>query len=150
MSVVVWDGNQLAADKRCNSEGVGFVTSKAFGFGGYLAAYVGDSAFGEQILAWFRDGHDPDAFPESQRSKDDWAELLIVWPSGEMWSYEKTPYPIKFPPQKYAMGSGRDFALAAMHLGKTAQEAVEVACIFDSGCGNGVDVFTHQQATEVV
>ena len=33
----------------------------------------------------------------------------------------------------------RDFALAAMHLGKSAREAVEVACALDVFCGNGID-----------
>ena len=41
-----------------------------------------------------------------------------------------------------AWGSGRDFALTAMHLGKSAREAVEIACLFENGCGNGVDVLT--------
>lgn len=38
------------------------------------------------------------------------------------------------------MGSGRDFAIAAMHCGKTAREAVEIASLYENGCGNGVDV----------
>jgi len=39
-----------------------------------------------------------------------------------------------------AMGGGRDYALAAMFLGKSALEAVQVACALDITCGKGIDV----------
>lgn len=40
----------------------------------------------------------------------------------------------------HALGSGRDYALAAMHLGKSADEAVEVASAFDNNTNNIVTV----------
>lgn len=40
-----------------------------------------------------------------------------------------------------ADGSGRDFALSAMHLGKSAREAVAFAARFDVYTGGGVDAF---------
>ncbi len=40
----------------------------------------------------------------------------------------------------HALGSGRDFALAAMYLGKSALEAVEVACEFDGYSGGEIVV----------
>jgi ATP-dependent protease HslVU (ClpYQ) peptidase subunit len=46
---------------------------------------------------------------------------------------------VHYEDKKTATGSGRDYALAAMHCGKTAREAVEIACLFETGCGNGVD-----------
>lgn len=143
MSVIAWDGERLAADKRACIGSLVRTTTKAFHVGDALAAYAGDADAGEEVLAWFREGRDPAKFPASQRDKDSWAGLLVVWEDGSLWKYERTPYPVKYPPQQFAIGSGRDFALAAMHLGKTAAEAVEVACVFDSGCGNGVDVLTH-------
>lgn len=38
----------------------------------------------------------------------------------------------------HAVGSGRDYALAAMHLGKTAAEAVAIAMEFDNGTGGDI------------
>jgi hypothetical protein len=38
----------------------------------------------------------------------------------------------------HAVGSGRDYALAAMHLGKSAEEAVRIAMEFDHGTGGDV------------
>ncbi len=142
MSVIAWDGKRLAADKRCTLGTLIRTTSKLFHLGDALVAYAGDTDAGEEVLAWFKNGHDPAKFPDSQRNADRFAELLIVWADGTIWKYQRTPYPLKFPPQQFAIGSGRDFALAAMHCGKTAPEAVEVACVFDSGCGNGTDVLT--------
>lgn len=43
--------------------------------------------------------------------------------------------------EKHAIGSGRDFALAAMHCGKSALEAVEVARHFDTGTGGAVHAY---------
>ncbi len=143
MSVIAWDGERLAADKRSTLGTLIRTTTKIFDLDYVLAAYAGDADTGEELLAWFTDGRDPAKFPTSQRDKDVWASLLIVWGDGKLWKYERTPHPLKFPPQQFAIGSGRDFALAAMHCGKTAPEAVEVACFFDSGCGNGIDVLTH-------
>lgn len=38
----------------------------------------------------------------------------------------------------YAIGSGTDFAIAALQSGKTPREAVEVAAANDSGTGHGI------------
>lgn len=146
MSVIAWDGKRLAADKRAVFGSMSREVIKIFRSGEVLAGYVGNIDQGEEVLAWFSSGHDPDKFPVSQRDREDWAALLVVFPSGWIWVYERTPYPIKFPPQQYALGSGRDYAMAAMHCGKTAPEAVVVACVFDCSCGHGVDVLIHDPA----
>ena len=150
MSVIAWDGKTLAADRRASLGTLIRTTTKVFQLDEVLAAYAGDADAGEEVLAWFKAGRDPSTFPPSQRDKDTWAGLLIVWPDGTLWKYERTPYPLKFPPQQFAIGSGRDFALAAMYLGKNAADSVMVASHFDSGCGNGVDEvrFTHLSHTK--
>jgi hypothetical protein len=40
----------------------------------------------------------------------------------------------------YAAGCGRDSALAALHLGHSAVEAVEVTSKIEAHCGMGLDV----------
>ena len=142
MSIIAWDGKSLAADKRACIGTLIATTTKIFRVGDALVGYAGEADGGEELLAWFR-AADPEKFPESQRDKQSWTGLLVVWPDGHIWKYECTPHPIKFPPQHFAIGSGRELALMAMRLGKTAPEAVLLASEFDSGCGNGVDVLTH-------
>lgn len=143
MSVIAWDGKTLAADKRA-SLGTGiFTTTKIFSVNGDLVGYTGDADGGQEMVEWYRDGAHPSHFPSSQRDKEGWSGLLVIKPGGEILKYERTPYPIPYGKQNFAVGCGRDFAMMAMHLGKTATEAVELTCLFDSGCGNGVDKLTH-------
>lgn len=139
MSVIAWDGHTLAGDRRAVLGGLIRTTQKIFAVGDSLVAYAGNADAGEEVMAWYKAGAAPETFPASQRNEDTWAGLMVIRPGGVIWKYERTPYPVKFPPQQFAIGSGRDFALAAMHCGKTAAEAVEIACLFDNGCGNGVD-----------
>lgn len=146
MSVIAWDGQSLAADKRASLGTLIRTVTKVFRVDATtLAAYSGDADAGEELLAWFKAGAEAHTFPKSARDSGGSSVLMVVWSDGAIWRFETTPYAVKFPPQQFAIGSGRDFALAAMHLGKTAAEAVEVACVFDSGCGNGVDVLTHAE-----
>lgn len=138
MTVIAWDGKVLAADKRAVNNGVAFTVTKLFRVGDDAVAYTGDAAMGAQILAWFIDGADPAKFPESQRSGDNWAIMVCAGPDG-LRAYERTPFPIYIEDDFWAAGSGRDAALATLHLGGTAEEAVRVASLIDTGCGNGVD-----------
>lgn len=43
--------------------------------------------------------------------------------------------------EKFAIGSGRDFAISAMHNGADTVKAVETACEFDVFCGLPVTTF---------
>jgi hypothetical protein len=139
MSVIAWDGQRLAADKRLSCNGAILTTTKIFKVRDCLVGYVGNADAGEELLAWFCEGADPSTFPEAQRGDECAAELLVIRPDHTITTYERTPHPITYEDAQFAIGSGRDYALAAMHLGKTARQAVEVACLFCSECGNGVD-----------
>jgi len=139
MTVIAWDGTTLAADKRaCNGSLIGTVT-KIFRIRDCLVGYSGDAAFGEQMRAWFAAGEHAADFPSGQRDKDDYAVLLVIRPDGKVQRFERTPHPITFEDRCAATGSGRDFAIAAMHLGFNAARAVEVASQLTCDCGNGVD-----------
>jgi 20S proteasome alpha/beta subunit len=140
VSVIAWDGTTLAADKRATLGSLIRTTTKIFRVGDALCAYAGSAAGGEEMLAWFRDGAKPESFPASQRT-DEWSGLLVVR-KGEILKYEQAPYPLRFEDKFIAIGCGRDFAMAAMHLGHDARTAVEVAIALDSGCGNGIDALT--------
>lgn len=142
MSVIAWDGKTLAADKRACYGTTILTTTKIFRVGDCLVGYTGDAVFGEQMLAWIRAGANVEDFPAAQRDKDDWCGVLVITPEGKVSRYERTPNPMTYEDEFFAAGSGGDFALAAMHLGKTAREAVELACKLDSGCGNGVTELT--------
>lgn len=139
MTTIAWDGKTLAADKRACIGTMIRTTTKIFKVRDCLVGYCGDAAFGELMLAWFKDGEHVDSFPSQQRDKDDWVNLLVIRPDGHIHIYERTHCPINYEDKHIACGSGREFALAAMHCGKTAREAVLVAIDLDNGSGNGVD-----------
>lgn len=139
MSIIVWDGKMLAADKRATNNGHAATTSKIFRIDGMLIGFSGDACFGLAMLAWLKEGADPKQFPESQKSSDDYAGVVRIERSGLILKYERSPFPMPIHDRAFAMGSGRDYALAALHLGKGAREAVEVACALDIYCGNGID-----------
>lgn len=142
MSVIAWDGHTLAADKRACLGTLIRTTTKIFRIGDSLAGYAGSADQGEEMLAWLRNGAEIDRFPASQRDEDGWASVIVVSPGGKILKYERTPHPLQFEDLHFALGCGRDFALAAMYLGCDARRAVEVTCALDNGCGNGVDTLT--------
>lgn len=141
MTVIAFDGKTLAADKMSCSHGYGYTVTKIHRLrDGGIAAFSGDGDSAMALLAWLDAARNPATYPEQQRDND--TSAFVVQPDGSRWSYGKTPYPQRIECQLYAMGHGRDFALAAMHCGKTAREAVELACALDVFCGNGIDTMT--------
>ena len=112
MTCIAWDGKTLAADKMSCSVGYGYTVTKIYRLAnGGIVGFSGDGDGAMALLAWLNSPRDAAAYPLGQSIEC----------------------------QRYAMGHGRDFALAAMHLGKSAREAVEVACALDVFCGNGID-----------
>jgi len=146
MTVIAWDGKTVAADKRAICSGVHFMTTKLrrVKVGDHIPevlAWTGDQDAGETVAAWYAAGADISKWPECQKDKDAWSRLLVFDRYGAR-MFERLPVSVKIEDPFCAWGAGRDFALAALHLGKTAQEAVELACVFETSCGNGVDVMT--------
>lgn len=140
MSVIAWDGETLAADRRFLFSGTLIRTGpKISRVNNCLVGYTGSIDAGECLLHWFRSGKEPEKFPEIQKDEQN-AQLLVITPSKSIMIFERTPHPTILDNQHFAIGRGQDFAMAAMYLGKTAEEAVAVACALDSTCGNGIDV----------
>ena len=142
MTVIAWDGKTLAADKRSVNDGYASSVTKIFRAGDCLVGMSGCLARGHAMYQWFAAGHDPEKFPEE--TTDDWALLLVIFPSGVVWKYESREHPFVIESQPCAGGSGRDFALMAMHLGCDARRAVELTCELSVACGNGIDTLTFQ------
>lgn len=86
---------------------------------------------------WWKSGADPERFPA--KARDDEATLIVITKSG-IQSYATGPFPLTIEESRCAFGSGRDYAEAAMYLGRRAHEAVAVACVFQTDCGNGIDL----------
>lgn len=139
MTCIAWDGKTLAADKRSCGGSLHSTVTKIFKVNGTLVGVSGDFVVGMSMLNWLLKGGDAAAFPEKQKVRETYATVVQIDTDGKVWKYEDTPYPFRVEEPFYAIGSGRDFAIAAMHYGKSSLEAVLLASRFDPGCGNGVD-----------
>lgn len=140
MTVIAWDGTALAADRMMNFGGYWAPTTKVHRLrSGGLMAGCGSSALVAEMRAWLDAGADPATFPAAQRVEKDSCSVLVVRPGGMLFQYENTPYPLALNTRRWAIGSGRDFAAMAMHLGKTAAEAVRLTAELCNDCVGGVD-----------
>jgi len=140
MTVIAWDGTTLAADKRV-SFGNTLGTVRKIIYVPEHRAIIGACGSISQLMdffAWFkRNSQKAEDYPKS--FLDDSNPQAIVIKDDLVYIHEKSAYPTYIEQPFFAIGSGRDFAIAAMHCGKTAREAVEIACLYDAYCGNGVD-----------
>lgn len=150
MTVVAWDGTTLAADRLAINGNTRGTTRKIYkvvcpGKNGviekHLVGVTGLQWKGMEMLDWYKRGASPSDFPECARSSNDTASLLVIRPEGAC-RFEGGPVPLPILDSYTALGSGRDFALAAMHMGGTAERAVQVACDLDAYCGAGLDWMT--------
>jgi 20S proteasome alpha/beta subunit len=142
MTIIAWDGQTLAADKRAVNNGFkGGTVTKIHRWKGGLCGFAGDLDVGMQMVEWLRNGAVASDFPKQQAEKQA-CSFMVIGADKRVFRYETTPILLHFENETHAMGSGRDYALAAMHLGLTARRAVEVAIALDSGCGNGIDTLT--------
>lgn len=141
MTVIAWDGTTLAADKLGVWDGMKVTLRKIEVARGHLVGIAGHSGKSEELLAWFKNGAVPSELPDFQRGVD-WCPMIIINPLGHVYIYENAALPARLYNDKVAVGSGREVAVTAMHLGLDAANAVRVCGELLNGCGNGYDTLT--------
>lgn len=141
MTTIAWDGRTLVADRLADSSGyIHKVTKIRRGTNNRLLGASGPMANAVQILRYLTN---PEKEPaphaatweqvvalEIERNPRTYKVTIWRWECGERWEVDE-PFT--------ACGSGRDYAIATMFCGKSAQDAVEVAARFDPFTGCGVD-----------
>lgn len=137
MTVVAWDGITLASDRMATVGGckVASINKIHRLKDGSHAAISGMTNAGMAVLHWIETGAKLDDYPLEDYSV---CTVIVVSPKGELYQYDG-PIALKLDTPFYAIGSGREYALAAMYLGHDACAAVEIANALDQDCGNGVD-----------
>lgn len=136
MTTIAFDGTTLAADTMANSAGMRRSVSKIFRLDdGRLFGAAGEYQNVLMALEWLNKGG------ERPTLTDDFTGLVIDL-QGQCFRYENKLYQSLISERTTACGSGRDFAIAAMHLGKSAVEAVAIAGIFDVNTGRTVQNMT--------
>lgn len=143
MTIIVWDGKTLAADKQLTNNGLKCRTTKIFKISGNLVGVTGDFDYAQAMLSWFGSGARPSDFPDHQKEDSKFVGMLVITPDKQILKYERSPHPIDFTEcGALCVGSGRDYAYGALYMGATAYRAVEAACEYDNHCGMGIDVLT--------
>ena len=140
MTVIAWDGKTLAADKQSTCAGYGTTVTKIHRTEAGIVGFAGSASHARALIAWFNSGAALDRWPAS-RETSNWADSLLIMPNGEVREYAGSGgghYEL-VEDAFTAMGGGRDYALAAMYLGHSAEKAVQVACELDITCGKGID-----------
>lgn len=135
MTVIAYDGRTLAADRQGTAGGYKFAVTKLARIGSRRFGFAGDMAYLPMLISYFKGNG---AWPEFQKDKDTRLYTVMIR-DGRIWKYESQPEPFQIFAEHYATGAGRDYATAAMHCGKTAAEAVQIASIYEESCGLGVD-----------
>lgn len=140
MSIIVWDGKSLAADKQSTHVGLRSTVSKIRRLqSGEVVAWCGTNDGGLLMAHLYERGQLIEKWPEFQKDKDDFVMFIVASHAGLVF-YERNPIAQRYEQQYAAFGSGRDYAMGALAMGADARRAVEVACQFDNGCGCGIDV----------
>lgn len=147
MTVIAWDGKTLAADKRMDCGGYPATVTKIIRApNGALIGGSGDADVIAALKRWYCEGAERRDYPVNKDADGCPARLLVITPDGGVRLYLSGPDPVSTDGGMFAIGSGTDYALAAMHLGNDARRAVEVACALDTCCGNGIDTLTLESA----
>lgn len=140
MTIIVWDGKILAADRQATSSGIKREVTKIRKIGDSLYGISGSFDRCMALFHWVENGKDPEKWPAFQRDSDDWVYMCEIAPGGIVKKYEREPYPMYIEETQYAQGCGRDYAMGAMWMGAGAVDAVKAACQFDPNCGMGIDI----------
>jgi hypothetical protein len=138
MTCIAFDGNTLAADRRVTDQcDLHRTTTKIVQIGDTLLGIEGRECVGLEMREWYANGCIPADFPALAREEK---ASLIVIRQRKILVFQTSPIAVEVREEFWAWGSGRDYAIAAMALGRTAKEAVELAAHFITSVGDGVDV----------
>lgn len=144
MTCIAYDGRMMAADTMgCNGM-LKMPIQKLYRTDSFV---LGGSGSAHHIQQFFRRVKDMDiaqilelGYPDYDDEKNDPGMIVVGRHAPQHAWYLSGASFMKIERKFHAIGSGRDFALAFMSTGKTAQEAVEQTLQFDSGSGGPVDV----------
>jgi ATP-dependent protease HslVU (ClpYQ) peptidase subunit len=134
VTVLAWDGKFLAADRQATFGGTPVPATKIFRHNDELIGGSGNIQECIAFVEWYTSGCPT---PKPVFSEGFGAYVIK---NGQLWKYESLLVPFVMDMPFWAAGCGADYAMGAMAAGKSAAEAVEIACRFDTGCGLGVDI----------
>lgn len=149
MTTIAYRDGVLAADSRATwDDGVASKVVKMWALlskiepvkGAILLATAGDLYAALLFKDWLESGGEPRLHDRGVGEQHDF-EAVIVHKSG-IYSANRLCRIVENPEPFWAAGSGCKFALAAMHCGKSARDAVQVAMHFDPYTAGRINTMT--------
>lgn len=146
MSVIAYRGGIIAADTRAylswNTPSPGAKSKiRRLGNGTLIGVSTAKPGGGEVLMDWFAAG----ANPMKTDGHPDEFTLLAVTKDGQAHIYCDNVYPTgPIDAVFFAIGSGAEYALGAMYMGASAEDAVHAACRFDAMCALPTRLLQHE------
>jgi ATP-dependent protease HslVU (ClpYQ) peptidase subunit len=137
MTTVVATRDRIVCDSQVTHGQTTYHTSKVESYRGALIGVAGPNEQLGQFLRWYKGGRKPGKTPLITDPEFD----VIVLDKNGLHIYTSSFVPDNISDPHYAIGSGSYAALAAMLCGKSAEEAVAIACQIDSNTGPPVQTF---------
>lgn len=123
---------EIAADSRCSDDSGHYLVHKLRTGQDYARGAAGEWT---KCLKWH------ELMEKGGEADDDLdVEGIELRPDG-IWVFEGIISGAKIKNEFFAIGSGAPYAIAAMHLGLSPREAVELAALYDPGTGGEIDVW---------
>lgn len=140
MTTIAWDGKHLAADTLAvDPWGLKVRVEKIMEGTDFILGASGEHG---NIMAWWRQ---VETLPVSSvihhgythyEREHNCPNMILVTAHNAYRLVGSVFVPLER--EFFAVGSGRDFAITAMHLGKSAEEAVKIAALFDNNTGTEI------------
>jgi ATP-dependent protease HslVU (ClpYQ) peptidase subunit len=146
-TTIAWDGTEFACDSQRTRGSTKMFTNHKIVYIPEQGAYIGgagDCAQIEAFIEYFR----KNGKAKLECLKD--IEVIVVYTDGRCFYYceaSEKPISIEGP---FAIGSGEDFAVTAMHCGRTASEAIKVAEELDTYTGGTIHTFLPKANVAVI
>lgn len=144
MTTIAFDGKTLVADTLASDDwGLESQARKLVESTAWVAGFAGRSA---QQYKWAKEAREclsiddvlAYGYPTYEKDKDDPAIILICRNTKKIWRHSEGIF-IAHYGRFFAIGSGRDYALMAMHLGLTAIRAISEVAKFDIHTNDVID-----------
>lgn len=140
MTTIAYRDGVLAADSlmTVGDTRAGTMT-KIYRQGRLLIGFSGRSSNFESFRSWVKAGAEG-------RFASEGGNVFIIPPEGPAVIWGDNDYPWRESSDYWALGSGEHFALGAMAMGATAEEAVRVTATWDLATGGDITVLHRQPA----
>jgi 20S proteasome alpha/beta subunit len=138
MTTIAATRREMAADRRVSDESSRYSVCKIKRIGDALVGGCGSNAGVNKFFRWFEAGADIERIPKLGKEEDD-IQILVLRVTG-LFVYDASFIADELLDPFYAVGSGAQAALAAMHMGADIDDAIEIASKVDNATGDGIDV----------